>query len=93
MVLYLFVFTEWKWGLRIAGSMAYGIICSLTDAIYFIFVSVFFFPSPFFPSKYTIEDTVQVTIYLKCIIFFYTSEILHILFLNICKSLKTVKVL
>lgn len=42
MVLYLFVFTEWKWGLRIAGSMAYGIICSLTDAIYFIFVSVFF---------------------------------------------------
>lgn len=49
MVLYLFVFTEWKWGLRIAGSMAYGIICSLTDAIYFTFVSVFFFPSPFFP--------------------------------------------
>lgn len=92
MVLYLFVFTEWKWGLRIAGSITYGIICSLTDAIYFIFVSVFF-PIPFFPSKYTIEDTVQVTIYLKCIIFFYTSEILHILFLNICKSLKTVKVL
>ena len=90
MVLYLFVFTEWKWELRIAGSMAYGIICNLTDAIYFIFVSVFFSPSPFFPSKYTTEDTVQVTIYLKCTIIFYTSEILHILFLNICKSVKTV---